>query len=102
MRSPVLVTLALSIAAPLAAQTAAQSRQSVMILNGDTLVTMERGDKNTFTVKIGEHTLTERQSADICARKERSISFTSGGFGGSLMELDGVRSRLRALSDSFI
>ena len=100
MRSPVLVTLAMSIAVPLAAQTAAQSRQSVMMLNGDTLVTLERGDKNTCTVKIGERTLTERQAADICARKERSISFTTSGFGGSLMELDGVQSRLRALSDS--
>jgi S1-C subfamily serine protease len=99
MRSPVLVTLAVSLAAPLAAQNPVQSRQSVMILNGDTLVTMERGDKNTCTVKIGDRTLSERQAADICARKERSITFTTG-VGGSLMELDGVRSRLRALSDS--
>jgi S1-C subfamily serine protease len=98
MRSPVLATLALSLAAPLAAQSAGQSRQSVMILSGDTLVTIERGDKNSCTVKVGDRTLSERQSADICARKERTVSFT--GTGVSLMELDGVRSRLRALSDS--
>lgn len=97
MRSPVLITLALSIAAPLAAQSAAQSQQKIMILSGDTLVTIERGEKNSCTVKLGDRTLSERQAADICARKERSISFTGNV---SLMELDGVRSRLRALTDS--
>ena len=98
MRSPVLVTLALSIAAPLAAQTAGQSQQKVMILSGDTLVTIERGDRNTCIVKLGERTLTERQASDICARKERSISFT--GSGGAFMELDGLRSQLRVFNDS--
>src|SRR5690349_11168715 len=98
MRSPVLVALAVSIAAPLAAQNAGQLRQSIMILEGDTLVTIARGDKNTCTVKIGERTLSERQAADICARKERSISFTTSGFGGSLAELEGGQMRLRALS----
>lgn len=98
MRSPVLATLALSIAAPLAAQSAGQAQQKVMILSGDTLVTIERGDKNSCTVKLGERTLTERQASDICARKERTISFT--GSGATLMQLDGLRSQLRMLTDS--
>lgn len=94
MRSPVLFTLAMSLAAPLAAQT----QHKVVILSGDTLVTIERGDKNSCTVKLGERTLSEQQASDICSRKERTISFT--GNTATLMELDGVRSRLRALSDS--
>ena len=98
MRSPVFVTIALSIAAPLGAQSPSQGQHKVVILSGDTLVTIERGDKNSCTVKLGDRTLTERQASDICARKERTISFT--GSGVALMELDGVRSRLRALSDS--
>jgi PDZ domain-containing secreted protein len=98
MRSPVLVSLALSLAAPVAAQSAGQSQQKVMMLSGDTLVTIEHGDRNSCTVKVGDRSLSERQASDICARKERTISFTSNGV--SLMELDGVRSRLRALSDS--
>jgi hypothetical protein len=83
----------------MSAQTATTAQHKVMILSGDTLVTIEHGDdKNTCTVKIGDRTLSERQATDVCARKERTISFTRGG--GAFMELDGVRSRLRALSDS--
>jgi hypothetical protein len=73
-------------------------QQKVMFLSGDTLVTIERGDKNSCTVKLGERTLSERQASDICAQKERTITF-AGSF-GTLPDMDGVRSRLRVLTDS--
>jgi PDZ domain-containing secreted protein len=94
MRTPAFFSLALVLAAPLAAQ----SQHKVVILSGDTLVTIERGERESCSVKIGERQLSERQASDICARKERGITFT--GSGAALMELDGVRSQLRALSDS--
>lgn len=95
MRTTPLAILAMVVAAPLAAQ----SQQKVVILDNDTLVTIERTDqRSSCTVKIGDRTLSDRDAEPICARRQRGIEFDR-------LELETARlrlgeGRLRTLSDS--
>lgn len=93
MRITPLITLFLAVAAPLAAQ--AQAQHKIVILSGDTLVTIERGARDACTVKIGERTLPEQQATELCERKSRNVHITSEP--ARLIELEGLRERLRSL-----
>lgn len=93
MRTTVFTLLALAAAHPLAAQ----SQHKVVILNQDTLVTMEFGDTESCTVKIGERTLGDAQAREICAAKRRSVSVTTTDGNTAVLQLDELRGRLRSL-----
>jgi predicted metalloprotease with PDZ domain len=94
MRTTVFAVLALAVVTPLGAQ----SRHKVVMLNQDTLVTMEFGDAESCTVKIGERTLTDAQARDICATKRRSVMIATTTDGNTArVQLDELRGRLRSL-----
>jgi hypothetical protein len=93
MRTTVFAVLALATVTPLAAQ----SRHKVVMLNQDTLVTMEFGDADSCTVKIGERTLTDAQARDICAAKRRSVMIATTDGNTAVLQLDQLRGQLRTL-----
>lgn len=92
MRTTVFTLLAFAAAHPLTAQ----AQHKIVILNQDTLVTMEFGDTESCSVKIGERTLGDAQAREICALKRRNISVTSDG-NAARLQLDNLRAQLRSL-----
>jgi membrane-associated protease RseP (regulator of RpoE activity) len=93
MRTTAFALFALIVASPIAAQ---EARHKVVMLNQDTLVTMEFGDAESCSVKIGDRTLSESQARDICAVKRRTVTFTTDA-GGARLQLDNLRAQLRTL-----
>lgn len=101
MRTTVLATLLLSAAAPLAAQVRIQ--QNVAIISGDTTVTIQRGDRSTCSVRIGDRTLDANEAERICELKGRDISVTTTGRASVLpLTRDSLRWRFGILSDSLM
>ncbi len=91
MRIAVLTALALgAVLSPLGAQ----AQQKITIMNGDTLVTIQRGDKNECTVKIGDRTLGESAAKEICDRKSDNVVFF-GDADGQLVRLKELRGKLQ-------
>ncbi len=86
MRTAALVTLALgTMLSPLGAQV----QQKVTFLNGDTLVTIERGDKSDCTVKVGDRTLGDAAAKSICDARQENVLFFGDVHGqvGRLLDL---------------
>ncbi len=94
MRTAVLMILAAGV---LASPLAGQAQHKISILNGDTLVTIERSDgKSTCTVKIGDRTLSESAAKPVCASKQGNVVFFQNDLGDQLVRLEGLRDRIRA------
>lgn len=93
MRTAVLIAAALGAAAsPLAAQV----QSKISILNGDTLVTIERGDKTSCTVKIDDRTLSDAAAKPICEARQRNVVFFREDLSDRLVHLEELRDRLRS------
>lgn len=92
MRTAVLIAAALGAAA---SPITAQVQSKISILSGDTLVTIERGDKSSCTVKIDEQTLSERAAKPICDAKQRNVVFFREDVADRLVHLEELRDRLR-------
>lgn len=93
MRTAVLLTAALG---ALAAPIAAQVQSKISILNGDTLVTIERGTKTSCTVTIDDRTLSETAAKPICDAKQRNVVFFREDVADRLVHLEELRDRLRS------
>lgn len=94
MRTAVLTILAAGV---LAAPLAGQVQHKISILNGDTLVTIERSDgKSTCTVKVGDRTLAESAAKPVCASKQGNVVFFHDDLGDRLVRLEGLRDRIRS------
>lgn len=92
MRTAVLLAFAVGAAAsPLAAQ----AQHKISILSGDTLVTIERGDRTSCTVKIDDRTLSETAARPICDSKQRNVVFFRDDISDRLVHLEDLRDRLR-------
>jgi hypothetical protein len=99
MRIPQLAALALFAASPLAAQ----SQQKIVILDNDTLVTVERSDlSSSCTVKIGDRTLPDRQAREICDRRVKESDLNRIRLEDLSVSLDSTRARLRLFQDSIL
>lgn len=92
MRTAVLIAAALGAAA---SPISAQVQSKISILNGDTLVTIERGDKTSCTVKIDDRTLSESAAKPICDDKQRNVVFLRDDVSDRLVHLEELRDRLR-------
>lgn len=99
MRITHLAALAVIAATPLAAQ----SQQKFVILDNDTLVTVERSDlSSSCTVKVGDRTLPERQAQEICDRRVKESDLSQIRLESLRWSLDSTRARLRSVYDSIV
>jgi len=93
MRTTLFTALALGTAlSPLGAQV----QQKVTILSNDTLVTIERGDKLSCAVKVGDRTLSESAAKPICDRKQDNVVFF-GDVDGQMLRLNDLRDKLQTM-----
>lgn len=101
MRTTVLTTLLLAAATPLTAQTRVQ--QNIAIISGDTVVTIQRGDNSSCSVRVGGRNLDLTEAQKICEIKGRDMTITARG-GAALAPLarDSVRWRFGMITDSLL
>ncbi|HRP08075.1 MAG TPA: PDZ domain-containing protein [Gemmatimonadales bacterium] len=96
MRITFLTTLSLAAALPITAQ----SQQKIVFMNGDTVVTIERGERESCSVQIGDRLLSTRQAESVCNDKSRGVTTTWYRAFDPSRQLDSIRSRFFNLSDS--
>ncbi len=75
----------------------AQAQQKITIIEGDTLVTIERGDKTACSVKISDRTLGDAAAKSICDEKQRHVVLFGDALTLQRKQFDELRDKLGRL-----